>query len=152
MSKTKEEKMGEKKKNLEFLRGTKVWVAPPKGKPFYAIVKLLPREKYSIFTVKSDAIFVIKFYDHYVAPSKKAEYEVKLSWVSADKIKEDNLKKGDIVKIYEQPLTETKFEGEAKLISFIKRGNIIELWKVKFIDDDQIVTRAIKIKQREIKQ
>ena len=56
------------------------------------------------------------------------------------------MKKGDIVKIYEQPLTETKYEGEAKLVSFIKRGNIIELWRVKFICDGQIVSRAIKIK------
>ena len=57
------------------------------------------------------------------------------------------MKKGDVVSIYEQPLTETKYEGEARLISFIKRGNIIELWRVKFIDDGQVVSRAIKIKE-----
>ena len=58
------------------------------------------------------------------------------------------MKKGDVVKVYEQPLSETKFEGEAKLISFIKRGDIIELWRVKFICDGQVVTRAIKIKEK----
>ena len=57
------------------------------------------------------------------------------------------MKKGDIVKIYEQSLTETDFEGEAKLISFIKQLDIdVELWKVKFICDGQITSRAIRIK------
>ena len=61
--------------------------------------------------------------------------------------KEDKLKKGDVVKIYEQPLSETKFEGEAKLISFIRFLNVgVELWRVKFIDDDMIVNRAIKVR------
>gem|GEM_PF-2599835 len=60
------------------------------------------------------------------------------------------MKKGDVVKIYEQPLTETKFEGEAKLISFIKYLNVdVELWRVKFIDDGQIVSRAIKVEKEE---
>ena len=61
------------------------------------------------------------------------------------------MKKGNIVSIYEQPLSETKYEGEAKLISFIKQLNSavnygVELWQVKFIDDGQVVSRAIKIK------
>jgi len=70
-------------KDLEFLRGTKVLVSGPGRKPFYAIVKLLPGEKYSYFIVEDDAIFVTKYYDHYVPPSRRAEYEVKLSWVTA---------------------------------------------------------------------
>lgn len=62
------------------------------------------------------------------------------------------MRKGDVVKIYEQPLTETKYEGKAKLISFIKQLNSavnygVELWRVKFIEDGQVVSRAIKIKQ-----
>jgi len=57
------------------------------------------------------------------------------------------MKKGDIVQVYEQPLTQTKPEGEAKLVSFIQKLNTrVELWRVKFIEDGQIVSRAIKIK------
>lgn len=59
------------------------------------------------------------------------------------------MKKGDIVSIYERPLSETKYEGEAKLISFIQVLNEhlrLELWRVKFIGDGMIVNRAIKIK------
>jgi len=56
------------------------------------------------------------------------------------------MKKGDIVEIYEQPLTETKGEGEAKLIYFIsKLATNVELWKVKFIIDGQVCSRAIKV-------
>ena len=57
------------------------------------------------------------------------------------------MKKGDIVEIYEQPLSKTKFEGEAKLISFIRQLNTdVELWRVKFLIDSAIVNRAIKVK------
>jgi len=62
------------------------------------------------------------------------------------------VKKGDIVSIYEQPLTETKYEGEAKLVSFIKQLNSavnygVELWQVKFINDGMVVSRAIKTQE-----
>jgi len=57
------------------------------------------------------------------------------------------MKRGDIIQVYEQPLTQTKPEGEAKLVSFIQKLNTgVELWRVKFIEDGQIVSRAIKIK------
>ena len=59
------------------------------------------------------------------------------------------MKKGNIVKIYEQPLSETTFEGEARLISFIQELNTgVEYWKVKFTDDygGDVVSRAIKVK------
>ena len=58
------------------------------------------------------------------------------------------MKKGDIVEIYEQPLTETKSEGEAKVISFIRQLHVeVEFWRVKFISDGAIVSRAIKVKK-----
>jgi len=58
------------------------------------------------------------------------------------------MKKGDVVKIYEQPLTKTKLEGKAKLLSFIRLSNVgVELWRVKFISDGAIVNRAIKVKE-----
>jgi len=57
------------------------------------------------------------------------------------------MKKDDIVEIYEQPLTETKLEGKAKLISLIRGLNVgIELWRVKFLSDGYICNRAIKVK------
>jgi len=43
------------------------------------------------------------------------------------------MKKGDIVEIYEQPLTKTKYVG-------------IELWRVKFLIDGEYASRAIKVK------
>jgi len=56
------------------------------------------------------------------------------------------MKKGDIVEVYEQPLTQTKSEGKAKLVSFIRLLDIgVELWRVKFINDGQVVGRAIKV-------
>jgi len=46
------------------------------------------------------------------------------------------MKSGDIVKIYEDPVTKQKLEGEAKLNHFIaKIGLNIERWQVIFIDD-----------------
>ena len=60
------------------------------------------------------------------------------------------MKKGDIVEIYEQPLTETKLEGKAKLISLRgenRGGNVgLEFWRVKFLSDGLICDRAIKAK------
>jgi len=55
------------------------------------------------------------------------------------------MKKGNIVKIYEQPVTEIKYEGKAKLVSFIRVLNVgVELWRVKFLSDGEIVSRAVK--------
>ena len=57
------------------------------------------------------------------------------------------MKKGDIVEIYEWPLTEAKPEGKAKLISLIREANVgLELWQVKFLSDGDVVSRAIKVK------
>lgn len=57
------------------------------------------------------------------------------------------MKKGDIVSIYEQPLSRTGFEGKARLISYIQQLDMgVEYWRVKFIDDGQIASRAIKAK------
>jgi len=57
------------------------------------------------------------------------------------------MKKGDIVEIYEQPLTKTKYEGKAKLISPIRGLRVgIELWRVKFLIDGEYASRAIKVK------
>jgi len=57
---------------------------------------------------------------------------------------------GQIVTIYEDPLTEMKPEGKAKLLSLIDRpGNEpLERWWVQFLDDDfyNPVTRLIKVK------
>jgi len=57
------------------------------------------------------------------------------------------MKKGDIVSIYERPLTETKFEGKAKLVKFLcQTGNVgVEYWRARFVDDNFVADRAIKV-------
>jgi hypothetical protein len=50
------------------------------------------------------------------------------------------MKKGDIVKIFEKPLSEEGYEGSAKLIKKIKgidlyNGLILERWEVEFESD-----------------
>jgi len=61
------------------------------------------------------------------------------------------MKKGDIVEIYEHPLTETKDEGKAKLIKKIQtcsdgtNPNGMEIWRVCFLDDGFYCNRTIKV-------
>jgi len=52
--------------------------------------------------------------------------------------------KGDIVMVYEDPVTEQKPEGKAELLKLIIPGTDQEYWKVRFIDDGTIVWRWIK--------
>jgi len=58
------------------------------------------------------------------------------------------MKKGDIVKIYEDPITKTKVEGNAKLLKLINKNiqgvqNGLEYWKVKFLSDEFVGYRFI---------
>jgi len=48
------------------------------------------------------------------------------------------LKKGQIVTIYEDPLTQKKPEGKAKLLSCIGKpiNQPLERWWIQFLDDD----------------
>ena len=57
------------------------------------------------------------------------------------------MKKGDRVKIYQKPLTEEDFEGEAVLVKrmLTNKWNRTENWQVKFKNDDERI-RKIKIK------
>lgn len=57
------------------------------------------------------------------------------------------MKKGDIVSIYDDPLTETKPEGKAYLVKFLSQtGNVgVEYWRVRFVDDNFVADRAIKV-------
>ena len=55
------------------------------------------------------------------------------------------MKPGDKVTIYEDPITQLKYEGMARLIKKISNlGNNLELWKVKFTEDSLETTRTIK--------
>jgi len=59
------------------------------------------------------------------------------------------MKKGDVVIIYEDPVTETKPEGEAKLIKKLAFSSVIptkEYWTVKFVSDGAVVDRFIRSK------
>ena len=57
------------------------------------------------------------------------------------------MKKGDRVKIYQKPLTEEDFEGEAVLVKrmLINKWDRTENWQVKFKNGDERI-RKIKIK------
>lgn len=59
------------------------------------------------------------------------------------------MKEGDHVAVYEDPLTEKKFEGTVKLLAKIDVKTIyqgkLEHWKVKFLEDGYITTRVIKV-------
>ena len=60
------------------------------------------------------------------------------------------MKAGDIVEIYEQPLSETKGEGKARLIRKIQtctdgiNPNGMEIWRVRLLNDGYYCTRTIK--------
>jgi len=61
------------------------------------------------------------------------------------------MEKGDVVKIYEDPITKTKVEGNAKLLKLINKNiqgiqgiqNGLEYWKVKFLSDEFVGYRFI---------
>jgi hypothetical protein len=56
------------------------------------------------------------------------------------------MKRGDVVKIYENPVTKTKIEGEAKLMRLLKTmSDDLEQWEVHFTGDSpgSYVERAI---------
>lgn len=59
------------------------------------------------------------------------------------------MKKGDIVIIYDDPLTCLKQEGKAKLVKLVDDGGFwegsrITRWEVKFLDDGYRTERTIK--------
>lgn len=65
-------------------------------------------------------------------------------------LSEANMFKGNIVKVYEDPVTEQKEEGEAVLIRKLREVQmgdfVIEYWNVHFLDDmeGEVFERAIK--------
>jgi len=62
------------------------------------------------------------------------------------------MKKGDVVMIYEDPVTEQKPEGPSELLKLISsdgqldENSRLEIWKVKFLDDGIVTERSIKTK------
>jgi hypothetical protein len=57
------------------------------------------------------------------------------------------LSKGQVVTIYEDPVTKTKPEGQARLQELITQSGYCERWVVQFLDDDfnNPVERLIKV-------
>lgn len=49
------------------------------------------------------------------------------------------LKSGDIVKIYHDPITKTKLEGEARLVKKLSSDEGLEDWQVIFISDPKLL-------------
>lgn len=55
------------------------------------------------------------------------------------------MKRGDIVKIYQDPITERELDGEARLITPVPySGKDFEQWLVEFLDDGMRTVRLIK--------
>ena len=57
------------------------------------------------------------------------------------------MKKGDVVMIYQDPLTQEKEEGQARLIRCVgdqNDGCCTEYWQVKFLGDGYVVHRMVK--------
>jgi hypothetical protein len=53
-----------------------------------------------------------------------------------------------IVAIFDNPITRRGFQGKAKLIQYVKNagmyeGHLLEVWKVKFMDDFETSWRTI---------
>lgn len=56
------------------------------------------------------------------------------------------MKKGDLVQIYQDPKTQQKPEGEAKLVKRVPcYDEGLERWEVRFPGDGGAVTRVIKV-------
>lgn len=47
------------------------------------------------------------------------------------------MKAGEVVMIYEDPLTMQKPEGKAKLIKRVRENESAELWTVAFLSEDE---------------
>ncbi len=62
------------------------------------------------------------------------------------------MEKGQIVTIYEDPVTQTKIEGEAKLLGKIAENTNLEDWKVEFLDDGYRTERVIRINEEPCKE
>jgi hypothetical protein len=56
----------------------------------------------------------------------------------------NEMNKGDIVLIYEKPLSRIDPEGLAKLEKFISSDEETETWCVRFFDDNTVATRRIR--------
>ena len=55
------------------------------------------------------------------------------------------MKVGQIVTIYEDPITETRPEGEAELVTLEDTYNDgLESWLVKFLDEPELRSRLVK--------
>lgn len=56
------------------------------------------------------------------------------------------MKKGDILEIFEDPITKIKSEGNAKLVKRLENfDQDMERWQVKFISDGAKAERWIRI-------
>ena len=54
------------------------------------------------------------------------------------------MRKGQIITIYEDPLTERKPEGEARLLRKIAENDEFEDWEVEFLDNGYVTGRVIQ--------
>jgi len=54
------------------------------------------------------------------------------------------LKIGDIIQIYENPLSETNPEGRARLLELLIDDQSMQYWRVEFVEDGEQANRWIR--------
>lgn len=59
------------------------------------------------------------------------------------------MKKGDVVMVYHDPVTEQKPDGKAELLKLLFVQGELEYWKVQFLDDGMVTPRFIKAKKED---
>lgn len=65
------------------------------------------------------------------------------------------MKVGDIVTVYDDPLTETGYSNKARLLKYISncgmfKGDEIEMWEVHYLDDDNEGSYSRQIRKRRV--
>jgi hypothetical protein len=55
------------------------------------------------------------------------------------------MQKGDVVMIYEDPITEQKPEGKAELLKKVGGDEEVEQWIVRFLDDDLKTCQTLRL-------
>ncbi len=62
------------------------------------------------------------------------------------------MKKGDVVMIYKDPITEKEPEGKARLVKKQHESDYSEFWQVAFVEDgDDFGTVCRRLKKKEVR-
>ena len=62
------------------------------------------------------------------------------------------LKKGNVLIIFQDPVTELKSEGPAMLVEFVLESGNLEYWKVRFLEDKPVAGKRAPLYSRWIRK